>query len=177
MQLLTTFKEFGIYMLDEDLANAYVSEIVASLDLIPKVDCHTDEDVIGVKKGERILHAKWEHSFIALQNKEFAGIIIGYEREKENNTQYPENCIYLSDLAVAQRFQNNGLGKFLSRFWLDWNKKVGFLKLSGRLKFCVQTNKEEWNNHVQKMYESLGFVKVSEKHYGNRTDNIYALNV
>ena len=172
------FEKFQIYSLIKDLAEKYVDDIIAALNLIPEIDKHNINDVLSEKKGERILHAKWKHSLIVLTaDGEFVGVIIGYEREKEDNNQYPENSIYLNDLAVNGKFQKRGVGKFLTMVWLDWNKKIGFIELTGKLRFSVQTNKQDWNSHVQKLYEAVGFKKIAEKNYNNRTDNVYSLNI
>lgn len=177
MDKVASFDDFEIYPLTKELAIKCMHSILASLDLIPMVDKHNEDDVLLEKSGERIFHAKWEHSLIALtSNGDFAGIIIGYEREKEKNLQYPNNSIYISGFATANAYQKKGLGKFLIKTWLEHNGKKGFLELEGSLKFTVQTNNAEWNNHVQKLYESFGFKKTSEKSYGNRTDNVYSLS-
>lgn len=177
MEKVAEFKEFTIFKLTKELAEKYIDSIINVLDSIPQVDKHNSEQVLADQKEDRIYHKKWEHSLLALdQNNEFAGIIMGYEREKENNEQYPQNTIYLSELAVNRTFQNQGLGKFLIQTWLEYNKKLGFLELEGSLRFAVQTNKDKWNKHVQKLYEFFGFTKISEKSYGNRIDNVYALN-
>lgn len=128
------------------------------------------------RKGERILHAKWNHSLIALDDEgNYAGVIIGYEREAEGNQQYPVNSIYLSDLAVAKKHQGKGWGKMLVGKWLELSEQRGFLKLTGKLAFSVQTNSAAWNAHVQRLYEGFGFRKVAEKNYDNRVDNVYSL--
>lgn len=176
MKSVADFNGIKIYKLSSQAAEHYISEIIEALDSIPKVDKHTQDDVLLEYNSKRRMHQKWNHSFIALTDSgEFAGVVIGYEREKEENNQYPENCIYLSELAVAEAFQKKGLGKFLLTTWLSENRKIGFINLSGQLRFCVQTNKEAWNAHVQKLYESVRFSKLSEKSYGNRTDTIYIL--
>lgn len=139
---------------------------------------HTKEKLLADKKGERMLYAKWEHCLIAFdKSNHLAGIILGYERASEGNEQYPSDSIYLNDIAVSKNYQKKGLGRFLLREWLKFNKTVGYKELDGILKFSVQTNKEEWNNHVQQLYESAGFKKIAEKKYDNRTDNVYSLNM
>lgn len=178
MNIIDSFGEFNIYPLTKELAKEHMQGILEALDLIPMVDKHNEDDVLLEKTGERVFHAKWEHSLIALTlNGDYAGVIIGYEREKEENLQYPENSIYISSFAISNRHQKKGLGKFLCATWLEYNKKKGFLELEGKLKFTVQTNKAEWNSYVQRIYESLGFKKTAEKKYENRTDNIYSLNL
>jgi ribosomal protein S18 acetylase RimI-like enzyme len=170
-------KKYKFISMTPDLAQKYASDICESLDQIPGVDSHTEKQLLQEKSGDRVLHKKWDHSFILLDGENFVGIIMGYEREAEDNDQYPYNSIYISDLAVSKDYQRRGIGKFLVEVWLDKNKSVGFLDLDGKLRFSVQTNLADWNEHVQRLYESFGFKKIAEKAYGNRTDNVYFLEV
>ena len=175
---ITSVHNFKIHQLTKALAEKYLEDIISTLDLIPKVDPHTPEDVLSENSRGRILHAKWNHSLIALtKDDKFAGIIIGYERASEKNEQYPSHCIYISGLAVSKNFQGEGLGKLIVQTWIDNCKEEGFIELDGKLRLAVQTNKEDWNRHVQKIYESFGFKKISEKQYGNRSDNVYSLDL
>ena len=171
-------QSFKIHQLTRTLAEKYLEDIISALDLIPEVDPHTPEDVLSENSRGRILHSKWDHSLIALTtDNTFAGIIIGYERESEKNEQYPSHSIYISGFAVSKNFQEKGLGKFMLQTWIDQCREKGFVELSGELRLAVQTNKEGWNRHVQKLYESFGFKKIAEKQYGNRIDNVYSLEL
>lgn len=177
MDISTLNNKFIIKKLSREFAEQYADDICETLDQIQLTEKHTKEKLLADKKGERILYAKWDHSLIALdKGNNFAGIIIGYERVSEGNSQYPSNSIYLNDIAVSINFQRRGLGKFLVKEWLNFNKKVGYKELNGKLRFSVQTNKEEWNSHVQHLYESAGFKKIAEKQYENRIDNVYSLS-
>lgn len=168
--------EYQIFLLTPVLAQKYMSEICRSLDQIPSVEKHNASLILSLKKGERNLWKKWEHSCIALtQDSRYVGVLIGYEREAEGNEQYPVPSLYLSDLAIDSEFQRKGLGKLLVKVWLEHNREVGFLQLKGELVFSVQTNSDISNAHVQKLYESFGFQKTSEKMYDNRKDNVYFL--
>lgn len=176
MHKIASLNEFSLFVLTKDLAIKFAHDIVVVLDQIPLVDKHTEEQILEEKKFGRVLHGKWEHSLIALDHENhFAGVIIGYERASEENEQYPQNSIYLNSLAVSGHYQKRGLGKFLLNEWLDYNKKIGFKYLKGNVVFTVQTNKAEWNRHIQHLYESFGFTKISEKSYDNRSDNVYRL--
>lgn len=166
---------FKIAPLTKKLAIQHADEICISLDQIPLVSPHTKEKLIADSKGNRVLHKKWDHSLVALQQNKYAGVIIGYERDAEENKQYPRNSIHIKSFAVSANFQRQGLGRLLISSWLDYNKKLGFLHLDGDLCFSVQTNSAHWNQHVQKLYESFGFKKTSTKQYENRTDNVYFL--
>lgn len=169
---------FKVYQLTKNLAEKYLEDIISALDLIPEVDPHTPEDVLSENSRGRILHAKWDHSLIVLTTDgAFAGLLIGYERESEENEQYPSHSIYISGLAVSKNFQGKGLGKFILQTWINQCKEERFIELDGKLRLSVQTNKESWNIHVQKLYESFGFKKISEKQYGNRSDNVYSLDL
>lgn len=170
-------KGYEVLGLTPNLVRIYASDICESLDQIPEVDQYTEEKLLQERKEERELYKKWDHSFILLDHKKFVGIIIGYERIAENNEQYQHNSIYLSELAISKAYQRKGLGKLLIKTWLDKNKNIKFLELNGDLRFSVQTNFMDWNKHVQKLYQSFGFKKISEKKYDNRTDNVYFLEV
>ncbi len=159
------------------LVKKYAKEICESLDQIKLVEKHTLEQLLAEQKGERLFHAKWSHSLIALtEDGEYVGVAIAYEREAEGNKQYPVNSIYFSDLAIDRKYQGQGLGKELLTHWLELNKQVGFTKLTGNLVFSLQTNSAFWNQPVQKLYESFGFRKTAEKVYENRVDNVYFLS-
>ena len=170
-------KGYQVTPLTPSLVRKYTTDICESLDQIPGVDPHTEKQLLQEQSGDRVLYKKWDHSFILLDGEKFVGIIIGYERKAEANDQYPHNSIYLSDLAVSKDYQRRGIGKSLVEVWLNKNKMVGFLELNGQLRFSVQTNLADWNQHVQNLYESFGFEKIAEKAYGNRTDNVYLLEV
>ncbi len=172
-----TFNEFTIVPLTKQLAEKYAAPICSALDQIPQVDPHTPEQLLSESKGERVFHNKWDHSLIAFSGNNFAGLIVGYEREQEGNEQYPFNSIYVSDFAVSKNYQKKGLGKFLIESWINYNKEKGFLKLQDTLKFSLQTNSADWNSHVQKLYESFGFKKIATKVYDNRVDNVYFLEI
>jgi ribosomal protein S18 acetylase RimI-like enzyme len=173
-----SFKEFKIYPLTRALADKYALPIISSLNQIPLTDTHSKEKLLSDIKGERKLYAKWDHSLIALTEANiFAGVIIGYERKKEQNSLYDKNCIYLNDFAVSSDFQKKGLGKALTNTWIEDTQNKGFMKLDGKLRLAVQTNKAKWNSHVQRLYESSGFKKIGEKGYENRTDNVYFLDL
>lgn len=168
---------FTIIPLTKDLADTYAESICQALDQIPLVEKHTKEQLLSESKGRRIFHNKWDHSLVALEGNSFTGVIIGYEREKEDGNQYPYNSIYVSDFAVAKDYQKKGLGKLLVEKWLEFNNEVGFITLLGNLRFSLQTNSASFNKHVQKLYESFGFKKIAEKKYDNRVDNVYLLEL
>ncbi len=173
MQALFTHKNFTIHKLDTNLIAKHSQQICTSLNQIPLVEPHTKKYLLQLEKPGRKLHHKFDHSLIALSGNNYAGVIIGYERESEGNEQYPRNSIYLSDFAVSQDFQKQGLGSYLIQCWLEHNTAIGFLEFTGDLAFSVQTNSAAWNTHVQNMYESFGFRKTAVKEYENRVDSVF----
>ncbi|MEK7572214.1 MAG: GNAT family N-acetyltransferase [Patescibacteria group bacterium] len=176
MRQVNNFGDYRLYPLTEALARRYAEDICASQDQIPLVEKHTLDQLLAVSNDKRVFHKKWDHSLIALTTTgAYAGIIIGYEREKENNERYPYNSIYVGSFAVAQKHQKKGLGKALLQAWLGYNKQKGFLALDGKLRFSLQTNSAAWNKHIQALYESFGFKKIATKTYDNRVDNVYFL--
>ncbi len=178
MKPLYSFGSYGLFRLTAELAEAYATQIGEALDQIPLVEHHTPDLILAMSKEGRKFHAKWEHSLIALDEQgEFVGVVMGYEREGEENEQYPQASLYMSDLAVAKSHQKQGLGKWLIASWLDYNMQIGFTRLNGALQFSTQTNSAVWNRHVQGLYESFGFTKRSTKNHHNRNDIVYALSI
>ncbi len=96
--------------------------------------------------------------------------IIGYEREDERNEHYPENTLYITELAVRQDYQKRGIGRKLLRIFLDYNSGKGFTYLQGDLNFSIQTSSAEWNEYVQNLYKSFGFRERATKRYEDGTD-------
>lgn len=165
-----------ITQLTPQIVRAYSHQIIEALDQIPQTDPHSLEQLLCERKADKILRAKWKHSYIALDSDgTFAGVIIGYERDKEDNTYYPMRSIYLSSLAISKKYQQKGLGKRLIQYWVQKAFEVGFIELSGPVELRVQTNRASWNEHVQRLYESCGFSEVGQKEYANRVDSIYRL--
>ncbi len=163
-----------IKILDKAKAEKYSNDLQILMNQIPKVEFSKSE-ILEEKKGERELLGKWSHSLIMFDNEKPVGIIIGYERGSENNEQYPINSIYIGGFSIAHNYQHKGLGKKFLKIFLDFNKKIGLNYLNGDVNFSVQTNSANWNKHVQKLYQSYGFEKISEKQYDNRIDNVYFL--
>lgn len=169
-----TINGYSIIPLDKETAEKYLADILELVKQVPLVD-YSLESILAEGKDKRIFYGKWEHSFIVLDEDKPIGIVMGYEREAEGNEQYPQNTLYISELAVDKKYQRKGLGRELMMFFLNYNQKLGFKYLEGEINFSLQTNSAENNLPVQKLYEKIGFRKRSEKVYDNRTDNIYEL--
>jgi len=172
MKKITEINKFPVYILDKKIATKYAKEIAELADQIPLVN-YSEKEILAESKGERIFHGKWERSLIVFDGDMPIAVIIGYEREGEDNGQYPENSLYISELAVDKNYQKQGIARALLKKFLEHNKK--FLHLDGRMIYSVQTNFADWNNHVRKLYKSFGFRKVATKKYDNRADVILRL--
>lgn len=157
--------------LTRELAVHYSSELTSLANQIPQVN-YAAEDILDGHKGDRLLHNKWQHSLVVIDSEQPVAFIMGYEREAEDNEQYPTNTLYLSELAVAEDYQNKGMARSLLHQFFVTNAGIGFLTLSGELNFSVQTNSAEWNAHVIDLYKSFGFIQRSTKQYPNRVDVI-----
>lgn len=174
MEEIKRINGFIINLLDKNTAEKYKSQIVEMVEQIPLVD-YTEEDIITEVKGERKMYCKWEHSLIVFDQTKPVAVIISYERKAEGSQQYPENTIYISELAVKKEYQNRGIAKKLVRTFLEYNNNKGFICLEGVVNFSVQTNSAKWNQHVQALYESFGFEQRAKKKYNNRLDVILSL--
>lgn len=172
---MTTIATIGIYpvcLLDKEIANKNIDAFKQLVDQIPFVH-YTKEDVLCENKGERALYAKWEHSLVVYDHEAPIAMLMAYERAKEGNEQYPENSLYISELVVDKEYQRKGIAKKLLEIFFDINIEKGFQILSGPIAFSIQTNSAEWNSHVQRLYQSFGFVQRATKQYDNRTDSVF----
>lgn len=162
---------YQVSALTRDFAHQHAEELAQLASQIPQVE-YTPADIIAESKdeGKRVFHGKWEHSFVLMDAGKPIGLVIGYERDGEGNDQYPQNTIYVSELAVHPDYQKQGIARKLLDTFFAHNIQTGMLHLSGELNFSIQTNSADWNQHVIKLYQSFGFVKRSTKTYDNRVD-------
>lgn len=162
--------EYNVIPLTKQFAEDHIKQLVDIANLIPEVD-YSSDDILADSKGDRLIQNKWNHSLVALNNAgEPVAFITGYERMAEGNNQYPENTLYVSELAVAEQWQKKGLAKRLLRDFFHLNNDLGFLSLEGELNYSIQTNSADWNQHVVDLYGSFGFIQRARKEYPNRVD-------
>ena len=167
-------EEYKVYQLTYEVLLLHIETITSLVNLIPKVK-YTKSDILADSKLDRKFTGKWEHSLVVFDKNKPIAIIIGYERKREDNAQYPENSIYISELVVAKNYQQQGIAKNILKKFLTSNKS--FIHLSRNVVFSVQTNSAKWNQRVIDLYKSTGFKTVSEKKYSNRKDVILNLQL
>lgn len=164
----------GVHLTHE-IATKYLEDLTAIANQIPEVS-YCAEDILSNLKGDRQLLNKWDHSLVIFDDNKPIALAIGYERHAERNVQYPNNTIYISELAVADTHQHQGIGRFLLSQFFKLNDEIGFISLSGELEYSVQTNLAEWNSHVIDLYKSFGFKQRATKVYPNRLDVVLGLS-
>lgn len=128
------------------------------------------EDLFSEKKGERVLYGKWEHSLIVLDDENVVGVLIGYEREKESEGVYIDNCFYVNEIAVSKKYKGQEIGKFLLEMFIQNVKKYNYL--DGELKIRIQTTNSEDNKKVIELYKKVGFKERGIKKYPLKEDII-----
>ena len=158
------------------LAEDYATELASLASLIPLVE-YTAEDVVSEQKGERMLSNKWLHSLIIIEDSKPIAFVMAYERQSEENAQYPDNTLYISELAVAETHWHQGIAQSLLQQFFERNNELGFRTLSGAFNYSIQTNSADWNKHVISLYESFGFKQRAIKPYPNRTDVVLGVGV
>ena len=89
------------------------------------------------------------------------------------DTGLQEEVLFIKACSASRLQQREG-ESFLLEF-LEHNRRVGFLVLTGDVAFSVQTNAAAFNTHVQRLYESVGFKSIAQKVYDNRVDLVYWL--
>ena len=169
MKEIDKINGLSVVVLEKNLAQKYAPALAEIVDQIqiPLIDHYSAREVLAESKGERKFYGKWEHSLVVFDQQTPIAIITGYEREAEKNEQYPENTLYINELAVRRDYQRRGIGRRLIRIFLDYNAEKGFIYLEGDLNFTIQTNSAQWNEYVQNLYKSFGFEQRATKQYEN----------
>jgi ribosomal protein S18 acetylase RimI-like enzyme len=162
--------------LTRELAEQYAQDLAALTSQIPEVE-YTAADILAEQKGERNMLNKWQHSLVVMEGDKPIAFVMGYERRAEGNDQYPNDTLYISELAVGESHQHQGIARSLLQQFFEMNNGVGFLSLSGKLNYSIQTNSATWNDHVIKLYESFGFKQRATKAYPNRTDVVLGVDL
>lgn len=163
-------ENFEVLRLAKDFVEQHIDVLMNLVNQIPLVE-YTKENILAESKDERVFYGKWEHSLVVVDQGEPIACIIAYERNAELNDQYPNNSLYISELAVNQRYQQRGIAKSLLNLFFQVDTKFKYLE--GPMTYTVQTNEAPWNQHVQNLYRSFGFQPKGKKQYNNRTDIIF----
>lgn len=163
-------ENFEVFRLTKDFAEQHIDVLTNLVNKIPLVE-YTQEHILAESKEERIFFGKWDHSLVVVDQENPIACIIAYERKSESNNQYPNNSLYMSELAVDQRYQKMGIAKSLLNLFFQVNTKFKYLE--GPITYAVQTNEAPWNIHVENLYRSFGFQPIGKKQYNNRTDIIF----
>jgi ribosomal protein S18 acetylase RimI-like enzyme len=161
-------------LLTHELAERYASELAALANQIPQV-VYTPDDILAEQKGDRLMIGKWVHSLIVLENNAPIAFVMCYERVGEDNEQYPQNTMYISELAVAKAHQRQGIARSLLGTFFERNNILGFQQLEGDVNYSIQTNSAGWNTHVIDLYKSFGFKQRALKSYPDRVDVVLGL--
>ena len=161
--------------LTRELATSHADALALLASQIPQVE-YSPNDILAEQKSDRELLNKWQHSLVVMDGDVPIAFVMGYERRAEGNTQYPTDTLYISELAVAETHQQQGIARSLLQQFFEYNGSVGFLTLDGDLNYSIQTNSAEWNEHVVKLYESFGFKQRAMTEYPNRTDVVLGVN-
>lgn len=161
--------------LNREFAEEHAVELALLASQIPQVE-YSAEDILAEQKGDRELLNKWQHSLVVVDDGRPTAFVIGYERVSEENSQYPNDTLYVSELAVAETHQQQGIARSLLRQFFEFNNAVGFQTLRGELNYSIQTNSAEWNTHVIDLYKSFGFEQRATKRYPNRIDIVLGVD-
>lgn len=171
--MLELNNKYKVFLLSKELCIEKIEEIVNLLKLIPYSN-YTKDDILAEKKEDRVLYGKWEHSLIMMDSDEIVGILIGYEREKEENDLYGDNCFYINEIAVSRKYKGKELGKYLLNYFIESVKEYKYLK--GEIKIRIQTTNSKENKKVIELYERVGFKKVGIKKYLLKEDIVLEIN-
>lgn len=164
MKKIDTYK---VVRLNKELCEKKLEEILNLLKLIPESN-YKKEDILSEKKGERVLLGKWEYSLLVLDREKVIGVLIAYERAREENGLYNENCFYINEVAVLSEYKGQKIGKSLLKIFIENVEKYNYL--DGELKIRIQTTNSDKNKKVIDLYKSVGFKKIGIKTYPSKED-------
>jgi ribosomal protein S18 acetylase RimI-like enzyme len=133
------------------------------------------ENLLKLNDINRIYHAKWHHSLVALDENTPIGILIAYERDRDEHYKNP--TLYIAEIAIEKGYRNNKIGSKLIQNVIDQAKHHEYIKFESIKTISVQTNDDRGNVAVQSFYEKFGFIKTGVKYYDNRIDRIYTLDI
>lgn len=167
---------YQVRLLDQSLIHKTVNQLALLGNQIPQVT-YTAADLLADRKGDRVLHGKWDHSLALMDDDVPIGFVMSYERAAEDNDMHPDNTLYISELAIDEAHQRQGLARKLLDSFFTFNNDRRFLYLDGQLNYSLQTNSAEWNKHVRELYESFGFRQRATKSYDNRTDIVMGTTI
>lgn len=160
---------FETTALTREFAVQHIVELTKLANEIPIVR-YTEKEILAESKERRVFHGKWSRSLVVTDEDKPIALLIAYERESENNEQYPANTLYMSELAVSPDYRNQGIARNLIQTFLDTNNATGLLTLGGKFNYSLQTNSADWNAHVVELYYSFGFKVRSTKTYSDAVD-------
>lgn len=181
-----TTEKSGSYVvrpLTRDLAEQHKSRLVWLHNKIMHTSW-TEKEFMAERwpKGERgrtedrVFVGKWEHSYVALNNKGMpVGYILAYERKGGEIAGVPEPTLYIHGISVDPEWKRKGIGGHLlseAARKLDEQGFMGFRAHRGPLYLTLQVN--AGNPDAIKLYERAGFVRIGDKDLGEGlTDLIY----
>lgn len=164
VHLLTLKNEEKIYIeqLTPIFAQCYCKEIIELVNIIPHI-VWSEADLLSQEAD--FYGNKWNYSYIVLnESKKIIGILIAYFRLADEKHIF--DSLYLHRLAISPKYQNQGIGtKAITYFIAKAYQEIPWL-----LNISAQTNDTEDNNNVIKFYQNVGFRRMYNVYYPNKTD-------
>ena len=173
----------SVMPMTKEYAREHASEILALHNSIPYT--HWTEEMLladiwekdeeAGRLQDRVLHHKWDHSFVAVDEDDSpAGILIAYERPGGEMQGVNDVSLYLHSISVKEGYKRKGIGAMLVGKMASSLKRDGFRKRWGTkvpLAVSLQTGSD--NKDAQAFYEKIGFEKVGKKQYDSHEDYVY----
>ena len=98
---------------------------------------------------------------MVLDGQRVIGVLIAYERAREESGLYNENCFYINEVAVLSEYKGQNIGKSLLKIFIENVERYNYL--DGELKIRIQTTNSDKNKKVIELYKSVGFKKKENK--------------
>jgi inosine/xanthosine triphosphate pyrophosphatase family protein/GNAT superfamily N-acetyltransferase len=163
----------GEHVTVQRLTHAYVRRhtqaLLAIHNQIPHLSWSQDELIADHDKHGTPYYGRWQMSLVAHCRGEPVALLLAYVREPDDS--HPLESAYIHRLAVAERWQRQGIGSALVRLATSWY----FSQLPWLLTVATQTNDEMKNTGVIDFYRKLGFRSSYAVIYPHKRDVIFEI--
>ena len=154
--------EIHVEKLSKEYCIDHTDELLKIINIIPFINW-TQKDLLS--QNEDFYENKWNYSYV-IKNHEgtIIGALVAYFRMSDDKHIF--DSLYIHRFAIAREYQKLGIGTIV----LDYFIQKSFEEIPWLLNISVQTNDTIANQYVINFYKNIGFKKMYNISYINKTD-------
>lgn len=163
----TKAERIQIDKLSYSYCQKHTNELLKIINIIPHIHWTPCE---LLSQEEDFYKDKWNYSYVIKNSEDkIIGVLIAYFRVAD--TKHIFDSLYLHRFAIAQEYQNIGIGTEALKYFIQ----KSFAEIPWLLNISAQTNDNLENKHVIKFYRNIGFKDMYHVQYSNKTDILMLL--